>query len=37
MRDLAEETETELTIEKIEVGADIPDRLFSQTHLTKGK
>lgn len=37
LRDLVEQTETELSIEKIEVGVDIPDRLFSQTQLTKGK
>ena len=37
LRDLVKQTETELSIEKIEVGVDIPDRLFSQTHLTKGK
>ena len=37
LRDLVKQTETELSIEKIEVGVDIPDRLFSQTNLTKGK
>jgi len=37
LRDLVKQTETELVIEKIEVGVEIPDRLFSQTNLTKGK
>jgi hypothetical protein len=37
LRDLVEQTETELVIEEIEVGAAIPERLFSQTNLTKGK
>lgn len=37
LRDLVKQTETELSIEKIEVGVDIPDRLFSQANLTKGK
>jgi hypothetical protein len=37
LRDVVKQTETELSIEKIEVGAEIPDRLFSQTQLTKGK
>jgi Outer membrane lipoprotein-sorting protein len=37
LRDLVKETETELEIEKIEVGVDIPARLFSQANLTKGK
>ncbi len=37
LRDLVKQTETELSIEKVEIGVDIPDRLFSQAHLTKGK
>jgi Outer membrane lipoprotein-sorting protein len=37
LRDVVKQTETDLSIEKIEVGVDIPDRLFSQTQLTKGK
>jgi hypothetical protein len=37
MRDLVKQTETELAIEKIEVGVEIPDRVFSQTELTKGR
>jgi len=37
LRDLVEQTETELSIEKIEVGVKIPDSLFSQANLTKGR
>ncbi|HEY8153713.1 MAG TPA: outer membrane lipoprotein-sorting protein [Myxococcota bacterium] len=37
LRDLVKQTETELAIEKIEVGVEIPARLFSQSNLTKGK
>jgi hypothetical protein len=37
LRDLVKQTETELRIEKIEVGVEIPERLFSQANLTKGK
>jgi hypothetical protein len=37
MRDVVKQTETELSIEKIEVGVEIPDRVFSQGQLTKGK
>jgi hypothetical protein len=37
LRDLVKETETDLVIEKLEVGAEIPARLFSQSNLTKGK
>jgi hypothetical protein len=37
MRDVVKQTETELAIEKVEVGVEIPDRLFSQTELTKGR
>ena len=37
LRDLVKQTETELVIEKIEVGVEIPERLFSQANLTKGK
>src|SRR4029434_3475335 len=37
LRDVVKQTETDLSIEKIEIGAEIPDRLFSQTQLTKGK
>jgi len=37
LRDLVKQTETELVIEKIEVGVEIPARLFSQANLTKGK
>jgi hypothetical protein len=37
LRDLIEETETELAIDKIEVGVDIPAKLFSQSNLTKGR
>ena len=36
MRDLREETETQLTIEKVEVGVEIPSKLFSQANLAKG-
>lgn len=37
LRDHVKETETELTIEKFEVGVEIPAKLFSQANLTKGK
>ena len=37
LRDLVKETETELTIDKIEVGVDIPAKRFSQSNLTKGR
>jgi hypothetical protein len=37
LQDLVKQTETELSIEKIEVGVEIPDRLFSQGQLTKGR
>jgi len=37
LQDLVKQTETELVIEKIEIGVEIPERLFSQANLTKGK
>ena len=37
LRDLIKQTETELAIDKIQVGVDIPAKLFSQANLTKGK
>ncbi len=37
LRDLVKETETELAIDKIEVGVEIPAKRFSQANLTKGK
>lgn len=36
LRDLSEGTETELAIEKVEVGVEIPAKLFSQANLSKG-
>jgi hypothetical protein len=36
LRDLHEGTETELVINKVEVGAEIPAKLFSQASLTQG-
>lgn len=36
LRDLREGTETELVIEKVDVGAEIPAKLFSQANLTQG-
>jgi hypothetical protein len=37
LRDLQNETQTELAIERIEVGAEIPDKFFSEANLTKGR
>jgi hypothetical protein len=37
LRDLQSETETDLEIERIEVGAEIPNKFFSQANLTKGR
>jgi len=37
LRDLVKQTETELAIDKIEVGVEIPAKLFSQANLSKGK
>jgi hypothetical protein len=37
LKDLQSETQTELAIERIEVGADIPNKFFSQANLTKGR
>jgi hypothetical protein len=37
LRDTLAETETDLVIERIEVGADIPNKFFSQANLTKGR
>jgi len=37
LRDLVKQTETELAIDKIEVGVEIPAKLFSQSNLTKGR
>jgi hypothetical protein len=31
------ETQTDLVIERIEVGADIPNKFFSQVNLAKGR
>jgi hypothetical protein len=36
LRDVTEQTETELMIEAIEVGVDIPQKRFSEANLTKG-
>ena len=36
LRDLRDETQTELSIEKIEVGVEIPKKMFSQSELTRG-
>ena len=36
LRDLHEGTETELVIEKVEVGAEVPSKLFSQASLSQG-
>ena len=37
LRDLVKQTETELAIDKIEVGVNIPEKLFSEANLSKGK
>jgi hypothetical protein len=37
LRDMVKETETELAIDDIKVGVDIPAKLFSEANLTKGK
>lgn len=37
LKDLVKETETELAIEKVEVGVEIPAKKFSQSNLTKGR
>jgi len=37
LKDLVKQTETELAIDKVEVGVEIPTKLFSQANLTKGK
>jgi hypothetical protein len=37
LRDLVKQTETELAIDKIEVGVEIPAKRFSQANLSKGK
>ncbi len=36
LRDLRDETETELSIEKVEVAVEIPKKMFSQAELTRG-
>jgi len=36
LRHLANESETRLTLEKIELEPEIPDRLFTQSELAKG-
>jgi outer membrane lipoprotein-sorting protein len=36
LRDLRDETETELVIEKVEIGVEVPKKLFSQTELARG-
>jgi outer membrane lipoprotein-sorting protein len=36
LRDLRDETHTELVIEKVEIGVEIPKKLFSQSDLTRG-
>jgi hypothetical protein len=36
LRDLRDETETELAIEKLELGAEIPTKLFTQSDLMRG-
>ncbi len=36
MRDLRDETQTELVIEEVEVGVDIPRKAFSQAQLARG-
>jgi hypothetical protein len=37
LRDMVGETQTDLVIERIEVGADIPNKFFSQVNLAKGR
>ncbi len=37
LRDLVKQTETELAIDKLEVGVEIPAKLFSEANLSKGK
>jgi hypothetical protein len=37
LRDLRDGTETELGIEKVELGVEIPKKLFSQAELTRGR